>query len=175
MLQVKFTSRPFDKLETQCAVVTSFSDSRPLKGNAALLDWRLNGRLSRILSSKKFSGDFKEALLLPSEGRIKSREILFLGLGTGASFTESSLSPFSHFILEKMAQKKVSDFMISFSDILSDRFEWRNSVRLLVSKLHDFPGLQTLYLCETEECVKDAKRRHMDFGMNVDVSFETLT
>ena len=81
MLHVKFTSKPFDKLETQCAVVTSFADSRPLKGNAALLDWRLNGRLSRILLNRRFSGDFKEALLLPSEGRIRSREILFLGLG----------------------------------------------------------------------------------------------
>lgn len=156
-------------------VITSFADCRPLKGNAALLDWRLNGRLSRILMKNRFRGDFKEALLLPSEGRIRSREILFLGLGDQAVFNEASLSPFSHFVLEKLAQKKVTHFMISFSDIIRDRFEWRNSVRLLVSKLHDFPGMEVLTLCETEECVKDAKRRHMDFGMNVEVSFETLS
>ena len=174
MLHVKFTSKPFDKLDAQCAVVTSFADCRPLKGNAALLDWRLNGRLSRILIGRRFRGDFREALLLPSEGRIKSREILFLGLGDRASFGEASVSPFSRFVLEKVAQKKVSSFMISFSDIIADRFEWRNSVRLLVSQLHDFPGVEVLYLCETDECVKDAKRRHMDFGMNVEVSFETL-
>lgn len=175
MLHIKFTAKPFDKIEAQCAVITSYSDQRPLSGNAALLDWRLNGRLSRILLANRFDGCFKESLLMPAEGRIRSREILFVGLGEKASFGESHVPVFSQYLLEKIADKRVGDFMISFSDIIRDRFEWRNSVRLLVSKLHDFSCIETVHLCESDEFIRDAKRRHMDFGMNIDVSFETLS
>lgn len=169
---MKFTSKPFDKLTAQCAVVTAFADIRPLKGNAGLLDWRLNGRLSRILAVDRFHGDFTETLLIPSEGRVKSREILFCGLGSKQEFNESLLNPLSQCLLEKLSLKKVTSFLISFSDMIPDRFEWRNSVRLLVSKLHDFSNIETVYLCESDDHVRDAKRRHMDFGLNVDVTFE---
>ena len=173
MLHIKFTSRAFDKLITQCVVITTFSDLRPFKGNAALLDWRLNGRLSQIMIKNRFEGNFGEMLLLPAEGRIKSHEIIVLGLGVKNDFHESHVNKFVTFLLETIAQKKVSDFLVCLSDVIADRFEWRNTVRLLVSKLHDFPVIENIQLCEPEDCVRDAKKRHMDFGMNVEVSFET--
>ncbi len=175
MLHIKFTSTPFDKIDVPCAVVTTFADFRPLKGVASLVDWRLNGRLSRMLIKNRFRGDLNEVLLIPSEGRIKAQDMLVVGLGLKTTFSESYIGLFIQFLLEKIAQKKVTHFAISFSDIIPDRFEWRNSIRLLVSKLHDFPSIEAVYLCESDDYVKDAKRRHMDFGLNVDVSFETLS
>lgn len=112
---------------------------------------------------------------MPSEGRMKAKDILVLGLGDRNVFGESHVAAFIQFLLDKLSNIRTSDFMISFSDIITDRFEWRNSVRLLVSKLHDYSNIESVRLCETEECVKDAKRRHMDFGMNIDVSFESFT
>lgn len=172
MLNIKFISYPFDKLKSQCALVTTFSDLRPLKGVSALVDWRLNGRLSKILIKNRFCGDYQEVMLLPSEGRIKSDYILVLGLGPRGSFNESHVGLFLQFMLEKITQMKLTDFVISISDMIPDRFEWRNSIRLLASKLHDYQNVSQVNLCESDEYVKDAKRRHMDFGMNVNVSFE---
>lgn len=174
MLHVKFTSKPFDKLELQCAVVGVFSSTRPLKGIASLIDWRLNGGLSRVMLKHRFKGELKEALLLPAEGRIRSKEILVLGLGPEALFNETGVGQFIQTLLEKISMKKNTDFLISFGDMVPDRFEWRNNIRLLVSKLHDYPALAAAVLCETEDCIRDAKRRHMDFGLNVNVSFEIL-
>lgn len=172
MFHVKFSSKPFDKLETRCAVATIFSDQRPLKGVAALLDWRLNGRLSEVLMVNRFEGELGETLLMPSEERVRASEIMVLGLGVQSQFNESHVGAFTQQLLEKMKQKKMNDFMICFSDFIQDRFEWRNSIRLLVSKLHDYSEIEAVVLCEPEESVRDAKRRHMDFGVNVDVSFE---
>lgn len=171
-MHIKFTSRPFDKLKTQCAVITVFSDIRPLQGNAALLDWRMNGRFSRILRKNRFEGQFQESLIMPSEGRVGPKEVMVLGLGAQKEFNEYHVTNLIQTVLDKVAHKKVSDFLISFSDALVDRFEWRNSIRLLVSKLHDYPSIETVFLNEPEDCVKDARKRHMDFGMNIEVSYE---
>lgn len=156
-------------------MVTVYSDFRPLKGISALVDWRLNGRLSQVLKNSRFGGEFGECLLMPSEGRIRTPEILVIGLGQRALFNESHVGSATQLILEKMAQKKAADFLVSYSDFIADRFEWRNGVRLLVSKLHDFEGIGAVTLSEPDDCVRDAKRRHMDFGPNVDVTFETVT
>lgn len=171
-LHIKFTSRSFDKIEAQCAVVSAFADLRPLQGIASLIDWRLNGLLSKVLIKNRFEGEPREALLLPAEGRVRARELLVVGLGRQSDFNESYVGMTIQFLLEKLATKKITDFVICFSDIIPDRFEWRNSIRLLVSKLRDFPDIQAVTLCEPEEYIKDARRRHMDFGMQVDVSFE---
>lgn len=174
MLQVYFTSRPVDKLKAECIIATAFSDQRPLHGTAALLDWRLNGRLSRYILKHRFSGEFGESLLMPGEGRVKSQEIILVGLGRLDQFNESHIAPAIQLLLDKVAKKRVKDFLLSLTEIIPDRFEWRNSVRLLVSKIQDYPVIETVRLCETEDCVKDARRRHMDFGFNIDVSFETV-
>jgi len=174
-LEIKLTSRAFDKVDTKSAVVTLYSDLRPLFGIPALVDWRLNGRLSKILIKHRFEGDVGEVLLLPSEGRIKCQDILVLGLGAKSQFNESHLGRFIQCMLEKLAQKKAYEFAVSFSDFVPDRFEWRNAVRLLVSKLHDFPEIQTVYLCEPEDYIKDARRRHMDFGMNIQIAFDLVS
>ncbi len=173
MLQIQFTSKPFDKLKSQCAIATVFSDCKPLAGSAALLDWRLNGRISRLMLKEKFEGNFGESLLLPSEGRIKSKEILLLGLGPKKHFDEAQIASLISLVLDIIGKKRVPDFLISFEDFILDRFEWRNSVRLVASKLHDYPVIETVRLCESDDCVREARRRHMDFGFNVDVTFET--
>lgn len=110
---------------------------------------------------------------MPAEGRVKSETILVMGLGEKQNFGESHIATFTQYLLEVLEAKKVSDFMLSFSDMITDRFGWRNSIRLLVSKLHDYVDIDSVFLCETDDYVRDARRRHMDFGLNVDVSFET--
>lgn len=175
MLHIKFTSKPLDKQECRLAVVTTFLDCKPLQGNAALLDWRLNGRLSRLLMANRFTGQAKEMLLMPSEGRILAKEILVVGLGAKHTFDESQVAKFVPFLLDILNKKKTADFVMSFSDIITDHFEWRNGIRLLVSKLSDCDAIKGVKLCEREDYILDAKRRHMDFGMNVEVSFDAMS
>lgn len=111
---------------------------------------------------------------MPSEGRIHADRVLVVGLGSQGAFVGTRFSELIPFLLDVLQGKKTQEFLLSLSDIIADRFEWRNGVRLLVSKLHDYSDLSSVTLCEVEDCVKDAKRRHMDFGYNVDVSFESF-
>lgn len=63
--------------------VPVFADVRPLRGAAGLLDWRLNGWLSRCLRDERFQGAPGEKLLLPGR-RIPWRAVLAIGAGAAA-------------------------------------------------------------------------------------------
>jgi cytosol aminopeptidase family protein len=68
-------------------LVPVWSDVRPLRGAAGLVDWRLNGHLSNRLREERFRGTRGERLLLPTR-RLTWRTILALGLGPRAEFDD---------------------------------------------------------------------------------------
>src|SRR5512133_3223020 len=53
---------------------------RPLQSLAGWVDWRLCGALSRALRDGFYDGGEREALLLPSAGRIGAARVFFFGL-----------------------------------------------------------------------------------------------
>ncbi|HSM92727.1 MAG TPA: peptidase M17 [Anaeromyxobacteraceae bacterium] len=53
---------------------------RPLQGLAGWVDWRLCGALSHALRDRFYGGGEREALLLPSAGRVGASRVFFFGL-----------------------------------------------------------------------------------------------
>jgi hypothetical protein len=70
-------------------VVPVWSDVRPLRGAAGLLDWRLCGRLSQMIRDGRVSGDPHEKLLLVTS-RIPWRRVLAIGVGVSTAFDENT-------------------------------------------------------------------------------------
>lgn len=68
-------------------VVPVWSDVRPLRGAAGLLDWRLCGRLSQMLREGRFSGNPGEKLLLATS-RVSWQRVLAVGLGESIAFDD---------------------------------------------------------------------------------------
>jgi hypothetical protein len=72
--------------------LTVFEDERPLRGAAGLCDWRLGGRLSRLLGTgagaAHFQGRRGEQLLLPTGPRLPFSRIVLYGLGRVETFDE---------------------------------------------------------------------------------------
>src|SRR5260221_14536712 len=58
-------------------VAPFFADERPLRGTGGLVDWRLCGRLSRLLAARRVTGALGETPLLPAGG---------LGFGKGVLY-----------------------------------------------------------------------------------------
>src|ERR1700712_2874482 len=71
-----------DELKTEVLCLPVFSDERPLRGAAGLVDWRLCGRLSDLLLRGELTGDFDQALLMPPpERRLAAERLFCLGAG----------------------------------------------------------------------------------------------
>ena len=80
----------WDETECDALIVTFFCDERPLRGAAGLADWRLCGRLSRLIKHRKITGRMHETLLLPPGRKLKFARMILIGLGHSADFDEES-------------------------------------------------------------------------------------
>ncbi len=66
-----------------------YTDLRPLRGAAGLLDWRFDGRLSTLIVGGNLSGVEGEQLLMPSNDRLPWRWTLAFGLGPSAELDDA--------------------------------------------------------------------------------------
>jgi len=97
-----------------------FSDERPLGGSTGLIDWRLNGMLSRLLVEKKLTGEWKETTLIPSQGRVMPGMILLLGLGEVREYSYLRVREVSAHLLETL--KKLDALSVCLSLPYEERY-----------------------------------------------------
>lgn len=174
MIYLTLTDKPFDEVVARLAVITFFDDVRPLTGQAGLLDWRLNGRISDLILKNRVDGAKAEALMMPSGGRLAANDLLLLGMGSTKELTEARLNELFEMIVEKIKKLKPADLVISFGDLGADFMSWRAVLRAFVSVLTEKLGQAnlSLYCADQTAWVSEAKRRNMDFGPLVTVDFD---
>jgi hypothetical protein len=66
----------WDETARDCLVLPVFKDDRPLRGAAGLADWRMCGRLSRLVKANKATGEKGESMMLPPGRRLRFARIL---------------------------------------------------------------------------------------------------
>ena len=71
-LEISHSTRGACRVPTKALVLGFFTDERPLRGAIGLVDWRLNGYVSRLLRAQRLSGDSTESTLVASSGRLGS-------------------------------------------------------------------------------------------------------
>jgi len=80
-MEIFISSEPVEFLKRDGLVLNFFSDERPPRGYCGLVDWRLNGLISKQIASGMIAGSFAEQILITPNDRIPSSRILLFGLG----------------------------------------------------------------------------------------------
>lgn len=171
-MKFAFTSQPVDRVAAELVLLMYYQDEVPLKGLLGMVDWRVNGKLSRLIQRGVFSGNAREMLLMPAERRFKADKLVLLGLGRRADFEEGHIPQVFDFIFQTASRMRASQICLSISRLLPSQFEWRSAVRLFVSKLVDFPSISDVVFCEPHDVVQETKRRQLDFGSSVELRFD---
>jgi leucyl aminopeptidase len=97
-----------DELKTEVLCLLVFADERPPRGASGLVDWRLCGRLSQLLASAQFSGEFDEALLLPPPAqRIAAERILLVGAGARRELDLARAAQLVRALMERVRRLRV--------------------------------------------------------------------
>jgi hypothetical protein len=91
-LAIGLVSDAFERATADLAVAGLFFEELPLRGGAGRIDWRLCGLVSELLADGRIHGHRGEALLMPSEGRMRASRVLLVGLG---QYTEYRLPQIS--------------------------------------------------------------------------------
>ena len=80
--------RKLDLLGTEVIVSTLASDERPPHGVTGLLDFRLAGRISRLIENGFATGRVGEVLLVPGKPKLPFDKLLLFGIGKQAEFND---------------------------------------------------------------------------------------
>ncbi|HMI91498.1 MAG TPA: leucyl aminopeptidase, partial [Polyangiales bacterium] len=59
-----------DALRCEALALSFFSDERPLRGPLGLIDWRLCGFVSQLLTSGRVGGALLETVLVPARPKL---------------------------------------------------------------------------------------------------------
>jgi leucyl aminopeptidase len=94
-LAIELETSPIERARVDLVIVGFATTDRPLRGAAGQADWRLCGRLSRLIASGRVEGHAGEAALLPGGGGLRAPLLLALGLGPAASLGPAAAAAFA--------------------------------------------------------------------------------
>ena len=101
------TMEAVDQADAEALCLFIGADERPLTGLAGLADWRLCGRLSRMIRAGMVTGSGGEALLTPPGTRLSFKKLFVFGLGDARS--EDELAGRVSEALRRLSQAGVRD------------------------------------------------------------------
>lgn len=110
-------------------VAPFFSDERPLRGPAGLADWRLCGRLSRLLRAGRLDGALGETALMPAP-RLAFGKLLLVGLGETDAFDEARFRQVARAVAGIVARLGVTRYALALPGRPTDRIAARRALEL---------------------------------------------
>lgn len=78
--------RRLDQLKSEALSVPMFADERPPRGALGLLDWRLCGRVSKLIQRGQLTGARDETVLVPARPRLTFEKLFVYGVGPREEF-----------------------------------------------------------------------------------------
>lgn len=139
-MEVIISSEPIDRQECHLVQAGFFEDERPLRGPAGLLDWRLNGAISREIIHGRITGRFKETVIIPSNERIRSPKILLIGLGLTRRISYPKLREVSTHLLQTLLKINILDFCCSIPHSKPYPLECSKAAEVWIEGLSDALG-----------------------------------
>ncbi len=122
----------WDESARDCLVLPVFRDDRPLRGAAGLADWRLCGRLSRLLKSNKATAEAGETLLLPPGRRLRFSRVMWFGLGDAKAYSDDRLRKDLAWIVGVVKKAAVADWALQVPGRASGLIGARRAVEILL-------------------------------------------
>ena len=124
----------WDESKRDCLVLSVFKDERPLRGAAGLADWRLCGRLSRLIKSSKVAADARETLMLPAGRRLAFSKILWFGLGESKGYTDDRFRRDLAWIIDVVGKANITDWAFQLPGRASGLIGARRAIEIMLDE-----------------------------------------
>jgi hypothetical protein len=128
-----------------CAV---YHDERPVRGLAGLIDWRLTGRVSRLLRESFANAEAGEVLCVQGRPRLPYEKVLLLGLGPKASFDEAAFRAALATLLRTLSGLRVKRAVVQLPGRADDRIAPERAAELVLEAARDSEDHDAWWLVE---------------------------
>jgi hypothetical protein len=140
--------RRIDDANVELCACTIWSDQRPMRGLAGLLDWRLGGRLSALLKSQFMHGDLDEALLVPGKPHLSFDKVLVVGLGARSAFGDGTFRGSLLRIARALEGMRVRRAVVELPGRSAGAIEPEDAITLALDCLGNSPDHDAWWLVE---------------------------
>jgi hypothetical protein len=86
MVDLEMAGERLERSRVELVVTAFFRDELPLRGGVGRADWRMCGLISDQILAGRMAGDWGEALLVPTSGRMRAARVMVLGLGKRGNY-----------------------------------------------------------------------------------------
>lgn len=122
----------WDETSRDCLVLPVFSDDRPLRGAAGLADWRLCGRLSRLIKADRATGAAGETMMLPPGRRLRWKRVMWFGLGDAKGYSDERFRKDIGWIRDVVKAAAASDWSMQAPGRASGMIGARRAVEIML-------------------------------------------
>jgi Cytosol aminopeptidase family, N-terminal domain len=150
--------RKLDGANVELCACSIWSDERPVRGFAGLIDWRLGGRLSGLLKSGFFRGEPGEALLVPGKPHVPFEKVLVIGLGERSAFGEDRFRQGVLHIAAALERLRIRRAVVELPGRASGAIEPEPAITLTLECVGASPDHDTWWLVEP---LADQKRTEL--------------
>ncbi len=112
LLEIRHATQGACQFATTALVVGFFIDERPLRGEVGMVDWRLNGYVSRLLERQRLSGETQESTLVASSGRLRAEFALLMGLGQRSLYGYERITDTTSGVTRTLQKLHVEEFAL---------------------------------------------------------------
>jgi hypothetical protein len=124
----------WDEVSRDCLVLPVFKDDRPLRGAAGLADWRLCGRLSRLVHANRASADSGETIMLPPGRRLKFARLLWFGLGDAKAYNDERFRKDLTWILGVIRKANITEWVLQAPGRASGLIGARRAIEIMLEE-----------------------------------------
>lgn len=154
-----------DGLRYEAVVLPFFEDERPLRGAAGLCDWRLCGRLSRLLQSGRVTGSLGEVTLVPPRPRLPFDKLLLVGCGAREPFDASRFQQVTARVFDVAEGLRLRNLVLALPGrnhnrvLPGDAIRWFLDVSSERTRLEELIVLDEAEAHKTMQPIVEAERR----------------
>jgi hypothetical protein len=156
-----------DELDAELLFAAVFDDERPPHGVAGLCDWRLGGRVARLLEDGFFTGALGDVLLLPGRPKTTFDKICLFGAGSRERFDEEVLTAVVRAMLTTMVGLRARGGVVELPGRDTRRVAPERAAEIVLEEAAHHPGEIDVWVlveelgarASIEKLVFDLKRR----------------
>jgi hypothetical protein len=124
----------WDESARDCLVLPVFANDRPLRGAAGLADWRMCGRLSRLVKSNHATAEAGETMLLPPGRRLRFSKVLWFGLGEAKGYSDDRFRRDLAWILGVVTKAGVAEWTMQAPGRASGLIGARRAIEIILEE-----------------------------------------
>lgn len=157
-MEVRFVSpdiRRLDELKGEVLALPFFEDERPLRGALGLIDWRLCGRISRMLLNGRVSGALAERILIPAQPRLPFQKLMLFGSGCVDALDDAVFSAVIEDMLTTLDRARVRQSVIALPGRALDKIRPEVAMRIFLGRSALHPEQDQVTLIEPPEAQRE--------------------